>query len=197
MRKILGHLLLKLAGWTSNGELPERRKFVLIAAPHTSNWDFYYMLLFSWVYKLRIHWMGKHTLFKPPFGWIMKLLGGIPVDRRSKQNLVEQLAERFQTDGDYVIAIPAEGTRGYVEYWKSGFYHIAREAGVPICLGFLDYKRKEGGFGPLVKPTGDISADMDKIREFYSDKTGKYPELFGRILLRSEDTTEESATKPS
>ena len=131
--------------------------------------------------------MGKHTLFKPPFGWFMRWMGGVAVDRRANHNVVDQMAKELRERESLILAVPAEGTRKYVDYWKSGFYYIAQQAGVPIILGFLDYEKKVGGFGPALMPSGDIRADMDKIREFYKDIKGKRPEYFGRIRLRAEE----------
>jgi 1-acyl-sn-glycerol-3-phosphate acyltransferase len=178
---------LRLNGWQAEGEQPRERRYVLIGAPHTSNWDLVYVIALAAMYDLRVSWMGKHTLFRPPFGWLMRRLGGIPVDRRQPGNLVAQLAQAFEASDSLKLVVPVEGTRGRVSYWKSGFYHIARTANVPIALCFLDYARRRGGFGPVLHPSGDILGDMDRIRDFYRDKTGKHPELFGEVRLREED----------
>jgi 1-acyl-sn-glycerol-3-phosphate acyltransferase len=162
------------------------RKFVLIAAPHTSNWDFPFMLATAYAMRVRISWFGKHTLFLPPWGWLMRKLGGIPVDRRAPQSLVSQMAERFRSSGELVLAVPPEGTRGKVDVWKSGFYRIASESGVPIGLGYLDYERKLCGLGMFVMPSGNVKEDMDKIRGFYQSIRGKYPELESEPRLREE-----------
>jgi 1-acyl-sn-glycerol-3-phosphate acyltransferase len=130
--------------------------------------------------------MGKDTLFRGPFGRILRRLGGIPVDRTHRGNLVRQMTELFEKSERLVLTVPAEGTRGYTPHWRSGFYHIARSANVPVVLGFLDYQRKRGGFGPELVLTGDMSQDMDEIRSFYSDKVGKYPESFGPVRLKEE-----------
>jgi 1-acyl-sn-glycerol-3-phosphate acyltransferase len=134
--------------------------------------------------------MGKHTLFKPPFGTFFKRLGGIPIVRHRPGGVVGQMVEQFENNESLVLMVPAEGTRSHVDYWKSGFYHIARKADVPVVLSYLDFGKKVGGIGPAIELTGDFSADMDKIRDFYADKTGFRPEKAGVIRLREEDIEE-------
>ncbi len=183
--RLLGRAGLRLVGWRAAGTAPDRG-VVLIAAPHTSNWDLLYMLLVAAELGIEVHWVGKHTLFRPPLGWLMRAVGGIPVDRRARHGAVEQLARAFERDPNMILAVAPEGTRGKAPYWKSGFYEIARAAGVPIALGYLDYARKEGGIGPWVEVTGDRAADMEKIRAFYADKTARRPEAFTPPRLREE-----------
>ena len=130
--------------------------------------------------------MGKHTLFRGPPGAILRALGGIPIRRERSGNMVDAMAACFEEYAELALIVPAEGTRAYVPHWKSGFYHIAREAGVPIVMGYLDYKRKRGGFGAALYPTGNLRNDMDEIRDFYADKVGRYPEQFGEIRLKEE-----------
>jgi len=120
----------------------------------------------------------------------MRALGGIPVRRDKRENLVESLAALFEEYEDLALVVPAEGTRHHVDYWKSGFYHIARTANVPIVMSYLDYTEGRGGFGPAFYPSGDVRKDMDAIRAFYDGKQGKFPELFGHIRLREEDDAE-------
>ena len=182
----IGKLWLWIFGWKVRGEPASYRKFVLIAAPHTSGWDFPFMLATAYVMRVRISWFGKHTLFDPPWGWFMRTLGGIPVDRRSPQSLVTQMAERFRSSDDLILAVPPEGTRSKVEFWKSGFYRIASESGVPIGLGYLDYGRKLCGLGMFVLPSGSVQEDMNKIRGFYRNVRGKHPELESEPRLREE-----------
>ncbi len=186
MLKPLAKLFLRITGWRSEGGLPVERKFVLIAAPHTSNWDLAYLLALAETYDVRVSWMGKHTLFRGPLGWLMRAVGGIPVRRDRRNSLVKQMAEEFRRRDELILTVPAEGTRGYTPHWKSGFYAIAREANVPIVMGFLDYERKVGGFGPALIPTGDIRADMDEFRAFYSAGQARYPDLFGEVRLKEE-----------
>ena len=165
---------LKLAGWKLQGHFPADNKYVLIGAPHTSNWDFPVTLATCFAARAKIYWMGKASLFKGPAGPIMRWLGGIPVDRTQKNSLVEQMVAAFDRSERLVVAIPPEGTRKAVTEWKTGFYYIAHGAGVPIALAYLDYPSRTAGFGPLFTPTGDIEADMPKIRDFYRDKRGKF-----------------------
>jgi len=191
VKEALGRAFLAATGWQQDGDRPSPPQFVLIAAPHTTNWDLPFMLALSFVYDVPIKWAGKHTLFEPPYGVLMRALGGIPIVRHERGNRVQALAALFDEIPDLVLTMPAEGTRSRTEYWKSGFYRIAVEADVPIVCGFLDYSRKRGGFGLVVHPTGDVRADMAKIRRFYEDKVGMYPEKFGPVRLRAEDESEE------
>lgn len=177
---------LDATGWVPEGNRPAARRFVLIAAPHTSNWDLAYLLALASVLDVEISWMGKHALFRPPLGWFMRKAGGVPVKRNRSGNLVGQMAKLLRESESLALVVPAEGTRGYVPHWKSGFYHIARAANVPIVMGYLDYARRRGGFGPELYTTGDVGGDMDEIRAFYSDKVGKYPECFGEVRLKEE-----------
>jgi 1-acyl-sn-glycerol-3-phosphate acyltransferase len=131
--------------------------------------------------------MGKHTLFRPPLGWLMRGLGGLPIDRSARHNVVEQAVQSFRERERLVLAILPEGTRKRTPYWKSGFYHIAVGAKVPIALGYADYRRKVGGIGRIFVPSGDVDTDMAIIREFYSRMTGKRPEQFGEIRLKAQD----------
>ncbi len=182
-----GKSFLRLRGWSTEGDKPTENRFVLIAAPHTSNWDLLYLLAFASAYSLRISFMAKHTLFRPPTGWLLSALGGIPVKRNRNQNMVDQMADVFESSENLILVVPAEGTRSYSPYWKSGFYRIAEKAGVPIIPSFLDYKRKAGGFGPPLHPSGDLRGDMDVLRKFYNGRAGKYPEYFSQVRLKDED----------
>ncbi len=169
---LLSRGVLRLLGWRVVGEVPAERRFVLIGAPHTSNWDFPLMIMAVLVARLDVHWMGKHTLFPWPLAGFMKWLGGAPIDRRQANNTVGQMVERFAQADAWILLIPPEGTRARVERWKSGFYHIAHGAGVPIVRGFIDASRRELGFGPAFVTTGDLEADLPKIQQFYADKRG-------------------------
>jgi 1-acyl-sn-glycerol-3-phosphate acyltransferase len=186
VKRLLARAFLKLTGWTAEGGRPVAKRYVLIAAPHTTNWDLPYLLAFAWLYDIHISWMGKQQLFSPPIGWLMRALGGIPVQRHKSSDMVSQMARVIDEAKSICLVVPAEGTRAYVPYWKSGFYHIARTANVPIVLSYLDYSRRVGGFGPEIVPTGDVRNDMEEIRDFYTDMQGKYPELFGDIRLKEE-----------
>ena len=177
---------LRLSGWEAEGAKPVANRFVLIAAPHTSNWDLAFLLALAAGFDLRVSWMGKHALFRPPFGWLMRRTGGIPIVRHQRGDMVAQAARRFASAEKLALVVPAEGTRRHVTHWKSGFYHIARMANVPIVLGYLDYSRRRGGFGPAIQASGDVGADMDKIRAFYADKVGRFPDQFGDVRLKEE-----------
>jgi 1-acyl-sn-glycerol-3-phosphate acyltransferase len=174
---LIAWLLLKCLGWKLEGKPPTEKKYVLIAVPHTTNWDFPITLAMAFIFKFDIFWMGKDSLFKGVLGPIMRWMGGIPINRKSSNNVVQQTIEAFnRTDGRLVITIPPEGTRSKVNKWKTGFYYIAVGAKVPIGMGFLDYKRKVGGFGPTFYPTGDIEKDIPEMRKFYANISGKYAE---------------------
>ena len=149
------------------------------------------MILFAAAFQLKVHWLGKHTLFKPPFGFVMRGLGGVPVARRAPDDLVVELAKAFAENDEFKLVVPVEGKRARAEYWKSGFYRIAQRAGVPIVPTFLDFGQRRGGIGPALWPSGDRRKDMDWIREFYAPMVGKYPEAFGPIRLREEVGAEE------
>ncbi len=167
-------LYLRLAGWKVEGRL-EVDKCVLIAAPHTSNWDLPLTLMTAFVLDLRLHWLGKHTIFKFPWGPLMRWLGGIAVHRHQSNNLVANSAQALREfDGKVQLIIPPEGTRDKVTTWKTGFYWIAQQAGVPIQLAYMDYANKRVGLGPQLQPTGDIEADMVTIKAFYAPFMGKH-----------------------
>ncbi len=185
---VVGASFLRLSGWRVEGSLPSGlTRAVVIAAPHTTNWDLPYMLAVSWVLGVRPSWLGKRELFVWPFGALMRRLGGIPVDRRRRQNLVEQAAARLRDAERLFLVIPPSGTRSRAQHWKSGFYHVARQARVPIVCAFLDYATKTGGIGPIFVPTGDIGADMDRLRLFYRHIRGKYPDDETPVRLSEED----------
>lgn len=192
-RKALGRAVLWMFGWTMEGSPPAPNKYVLIAAPHTSNWDFIFLLAYAWSFGVEVSWLGKREMFRWPFGGFFRALGGFPIVRGTSGNMVDRMAEVFADRDRLALTVPVEGTRGYVDYWKSGFYHIATAAKVPIVMSYLDYPRKLGGFGPAFMPTGDIRADMDTLRAFYSGKQGKHVEWTGRIRLREEDAPEARA----
>ena len=185
-RKLAG-TCLRMAGWELFGERPKVPKAVLITAPHTSNWDFVWMILAAWHFDFKLSWLGKDTLFSGPLGGLLKSLGGIAVNRSSANNLVEQIAKEYHRRDSLFLGIPPEGTRRYRDYWKSGFYFIAVEAGVPVVPTLLDYGQRRIGLGPMMVLTGDVKSDMDAFRVFYEGAQGKYPEQTGSIRLRAED----------
>ena len=150
----IGSIFLKILGWRIEGEVPDIKKFVIIAAPHTTNWDFPITLAGTFVLKIKIYWMGKAAIFRWPFGAVCRWLGGIPIERSQSKNVVEQTVNAFNEMDNLIMIIPPEGSRKKVSYWKIGFYHIAKGANVPIVLGFLDYRRKVGGIGTSFIPRG-------------------------------------------
>ena len=174
--RVCAFAFLLLTGWRCKKDPPKCRKYVLIAAPHTSNWDFPIMMSVAFKLKGKLYWMGKEVLFKRPFKGLFKWLGGIPIDRSRSNNVVKQMVDKFVEMDKLILTIPPSGTRKMVKKWKSGFYHIAAGANVPVALGFLDFKKKTGGIGPVVTITGDMERDMMIIRSFYADIEGKYPE---------------------
>ena len=169
-------LCLALRGWKLQGQPPTARKYVMITVPHTSNWDFPLALAMAFVYRFEMRWMGKDSLFSGWRGPVMRWLGGIPIDRTSRNNVVADTIAAFKASTHLIIAIPPEGTRSKVDKWKTGFYYIALGAEVPIALAFLDYQRKIGGFLATFLPTGDIEKDFADIRAFYIGIAGKYAE---------------------
>jgi 1-acyl-sn-glycerol-3-phosphate acyltransferase len=171
---------LRLAGWRIEGALPaSARKCVLIAAPHTSNWDLPYTLMTAFALRLNIYWMGKASIFSPPFGALMRWLGGIAVDREHSNNVVAaSIAALKAAVGPTQLIVPPEGTRSKTSRWKTGFYYIALGAELPILLAFMDYKQKRAGLGPVFQPTGDIERDMAAIKAYYAPLRGKNAQQF-------------------
>lgn len=181
----------KFKGWkASNGIPPGIRKCVVIAAPHTSNWDFIYALGAYRVMGLPIKYLAKKELFRFPFTRLFTAMGGIPVERKKSRNQVDSIVELFNNVEELYLMMAAEGTRKRVNKWKSGFYISAVKAGVPILTGYLDYQTKTAGFGPAIYPSGDVEYDMSLIRSFYSTITGKHPELFNLDSVRLEPNKE-------
>lgn len=166
-------IVLKALGWKIKGKMPDLPKFVAIAVPHTSNWDFVYTLLAIFAMKGKIYWMGKDAIFKKPFTGVFKWLGGIPVDRSKSNNLVSQIIDQYNKNERLVITIPPTGTRKKVMRWKTGFYYIALGANVPIVPGYMDYPVKTTGFGAPFYPTGDIDSDLKQLSVFYKGMKGK------------------------
>lgn len=180
----IGITALRLMGWRPGGQLPDTSKFIVIGAPHTSNWELPLALAAMLAFDKRIHWMGKDAIFRPPFGWLFRWMGGVSIDRSKRHNVVKQMADVFHQEDSYIVAITPEGTRSLVEYWKTGFYFMALEAKVPIVLGYFDYARREVGIGPAITPSGDLEADLIIFQQFYEQITAKYPEQFGEIKFR-------------
>ena len=170
--RVIAIVILKLTGWKAVGEEIGNPRFVLIAAPHTSNWDFPLMLLVVLKLRLELYWMGKNSLFPFGFGWLMRWLGGISIDRAKSHNVVNETVRQYREHESLVILIPPEGTRSKVTTWKSGFYHIANNANVPIMMGYIDAATKEAGLADLFHPTGNLKQDIREIRAVYSKKIG-------------------------
>ncbi|TVQ93826.1 MAG: glycerol acyltransferase [Deltaproteobacteria bacterium] len=183
----LGRLWCWAYGWEVVGQVT-RSRAVLIAHPHTSNWDLPHMIAVAATLGTFCSWLGKESLFKPPFGFMLRWLGGIPVDRSAPRGQVGEAIDRVQSAKRILLVVPPSGTRSRRDGWKSGFYWIAQGAEVPIMCGFLDYGKKRAGIANEVMPSGDVKADMDRIRAFYEGMTGLYPENNTRIYLSAEDT---------
>ncbi|MET1255606.1 lysophospholipid acyltransferase family protein [Aliikangiella maris] len=178
--------ILNIRGWQIVGQPPQVNHYVIIGAPHTSNWDFYYFILLKFYFRLKVSFFGKRSIFFWPLGPLLVRLGGIPVDRSKSHNLVDAIVSEFQNSQQLIVAIAPEGTRAYREYWKSGFYHIAVQADVPVQICFIDSARQEVGFGPLIQLSGNIEQDLTKFKAFYQDKKGINPAFFGKIVFKSE-----------
>ncbi len=175
--------ILRVMGWQTHVISPRTSRYLLIGAPHTSNWDLLFMLLLMAAERIPIRWMGKDTLFKGLMGIFMRAIGGIPVNRRTRTRLVEQIATIFNQHEDMIIGIAPEGTRSKTTHWRSGFYYIALKANVPIVMAYIDFSSKLCGIGPSFIPSGDIHADFEIIREFYTGLKGKNPKRQGEIIL--------------
>lgn len=172
-----GNMLLRLLGWRITlNDIPNTSKFVMIGAPHTSNMDFVLTLVAMFALGIDFHWMGKHSMFKFPLGGLMRWLGGVPIDRSSSFGVVEQTVARFEASSAFMIAIMPEGTRRKVDAWKSGFYHIAQGAGVPILPVVFDYEHKDLRLGPTFDLSGDMDADIAMMQAFFADVKGRFPE---------------------
>ncbi len=170
-------------GWTATGTIPEPRKFVLVAAPHTSNWDFIYFIGLTQTLGVTPHFMAKTSLFRWPMRNFMLDMGGVPVNRTRGGNYVQAMIDEFARRDEFMLTIAPEGTRGGGTAWKTGFYHIALGAGVPIVLGTCDYAKRSGGLGPAIWPTGDYAADMAKVGALYADVTARHPERQIKSIL--------------
>lgn len=168
-------ILMRLTGWRVNGKLPNLPKYVLIGAPHTSNWDFVLFLGIIFTLRANVRFMGKAELFRFPHGSFFYYCGGIPVDRKKSTGLVEQMVEACHKSDNFVLTIAPEGTRHHVTEWKRGFYHIAKNAGIPIVMAVVDGKHKEVRIGQVFQPTEDIEADMKVIQGYFTGVVGINP----------------------
>jgi len=183
----LAAIVLRLFGWAPDGAPPALAKCVLVAAPHTALMDGFWMNALAWYWGLEFGWVVRKSMTSGPLGYWLRYTGAVPIDRDNPAGVIRQLAAAFQSRERLFLALSPEGTRSRRKHWKSGFHRLAQAADVPICLGYLDYARKRGGFGPCFEPGGSLSADMDLIRAFYQDIRGKFPEKFTPPRLREED----------
>jgi 1-acyl-sn-glycerol-3-phosphate acyltransferase len=173
----LGHWILKMWGWSFEGSLPDQKKYIVAVIPHTTNWDFIIGVLTKWALKLPVNYIGKHQLFQFPHGFIFRALGGRPVDRTRSNNLVEQVSEIFNNEEKFIIALAPEGTRSKVNKIKTGFYHIAEVADIPIIPCGFDFRTRKVIFREPFYPTGNLDKDMKELMDFYLKIEGKHPEL--------------------
>ena len=179
MITFLFKIFFKIKGFKITEPIPAHiKKCVVIAAPHTSNWDFVYAIAAINLFGLKLNYLIKKELFRWPLKSYLLKTGGIAIERKKSNNFVENTIQLFNQRENLILVIPPKGTRSSVSKWKSGFYHIALGADVPLFLGYIDYKKKTAGFGKSVKLTGDKPTDLKIIRDFYSDKTAKHPEKF-------------------
>ncbi|CAM5291807.1 1-acyl-sn-glycerol-3-phosphate acyltransferase [Corynebacterium variabile] len=190
IRRLVARVFWKFSPWTLDTLPAPNRPTVLIGAPHTSNWDFILMLGIAWRLDMNVHWLGKDSLFTGWKGWkgaVMRALGGIPVDRAHPDGLVDDLVDRLRSGETFGLVVTPDGTRSGHTHWKSGFYRIARETGLPVTLGYVDRTTMTTGLGPTIDLTGAVAADMGAIRDFYTDKAGYIPENRVEPRLRDED----------
>jgi 1-acyl-sn-glycerol-3-phosphate acyltransferase len=175
MARLIYNFFFKLSGWKIDGEMPQEKKYIIIVAPHTSNWDFMIGLCVRSIMRFDAKFLGKKELFRFPFGALFRWLGGLPVDRSRNANMVDAVAELFNQHEELIIAMAPEGTRKYVEKWKTGFYFIALKAKIPILMASFDYPSKTVFASRPFYPTGDLNADLKIIFDFYRNKQGRFP----------------------
>ena len=186
IRRLLARAFWSFSKWKLVTEPAPNRPTVLVGAPHTSNWDFVVMLAIAWRLGVKVHWLGKHSLFTGWRGPIMRGLGGIPVDRSDPSTIVTEVVERVRAGEVFGLVVTPDGTRGGHTHWKSGFHRIARQTGMPVTLGYLDSATHTTGLGPTLDMTDDLIHDMDRIRAFYADKHGIRAHLQITPKLREE-----------
>jgi len=179
MKQSLAKTILSLVGWKVEGTIPlSLKKCIVVMAPHTSNWDFVLGWLGYSKLGLKSKYLIKKEAFRFPLGALVRKLGGIPVDRKRSNHVLSEISLMIRQSDEMILTVTPEGTRSLNRHWKRGFYYLAQQANVPLALGFLDYKTKTGGIGPIVEVTGDFKKDMEIIEAFYRDKTARYPEKF-------------------
>lgn len=182
----LAHRTMLLLGWKFRGQLPDLPKMIVIGAPHTSNWDFMAFMAALSAYKMKVRFMGKDGLFRWPFGYFFRALGGIPVSRTRPGGVVGQVVAEFDRSERMILVIAPEGTRSAAPKWKSGFIHVARQANVPVVPAAVDFSKKELEIGPAIDVSGEPVGFMDQFRAFYQDYRGKKPENIGPITIAEE-----------
>lgn len=180
---LVGRVVFRLLGWKCKGETPTANKYVILAAPHTSNWDGFFLILAAAMLKLDFSFFGKDTLFKGPLGWFLRSVGGIPLDRSRHQSFVAQAVSWFESHERFALGVAPEGTRQFTPGWRRGFYYIALQAKVPIVMGYIDYAKEEGGILPEVLiPSGDIERDFETLARLYGPLTARHPDRKGPIV---------------
>lgn len=184
MWAFLARKILQLSGWTMSSGAPDVPKAVIIAAPHTSNWDGFWAMTYIVAVRLDVKFFAKRSLFWFPLGNVLRLLGGVPLDRGRAGSAVDQAVELFEQNDSVYFGLAPEGTRADVPYWKSGFYRIAVAADVPVVPGFLDFGTRRIGFGAAITLSGDQDADLEKFRAVYEDIKGRHPEKTGTIAFQ-------------
>ena len=195
MLQAIAKAILKVGGWEIVGEIPAAKRAVVIAAPHTSNWDGIWALVYRVAVQLDIHFFAKESLFCFPLNVVLRALGGIPLDRKRAGSAVDQAIEMFRTKESFYFGLAPEGTRSRVDHWKSGFYRIAVGADVPVVLGFLDYGKRRIGIGPTLKLSGDWHEDLDFCRDFYSNIEGRWPDKAGPVTFPHDPRIVKEHTK--
>lgn len=186
LKRFIARTFWAFSRWSLRGEPAPDRPSVLIGAPHTSNWDFVLMLAIAWRLRIPVRWLGKASLFAGWRGPVMRGLGGIAVQRDDASRVVAEVVARVHAGEVFGLVVTPDGTRGGNAYWKSGFYRIARETGMPVTLGYVDRTTMTTGLGPTIELTGDVAADMDRIRAFYADKAGFRPDRRTEPRLQNE-----------
>ncbi|GAA4516343.1 1-acyl-sn-glycerol-3-phosphate acyltransferase [Brevibacterium yomogidense] len=186
IRRLAARAYWTFSRWKLVTQPPPQRPTVLIGAPHTSNWDFVLMLAIAWRQGIDVRWLGKISLFAGWRGPLMRALGGVPVDRDDPGRVVDDIVRQVHAGEVFGLVVTPDGTRGGHTHWKSGFYRIARETGMPVTLGYVDRPTRTTGLGPTIELTGDIAGDMDRIRAFYADKSGFHPHKRVEPRLREE-----------
>ena len=188
MLQLLANWILRVTGWKLVGDVPDVKKAVFIAAPHTSNWDGLWFIVYKFAIDVRVRFLGKHTLFWWPLGSFLSAIGCMPVDRSTSTGVVPQLVEAFEREDRLFLALAPEGTRKWTPHWKTGFYRIAKAAGVPIYLAFIDYRQRKIGIGPELPAGASQEEDLAFLQDFYAQFTGRRPELQGPIAFPAEDS---------